>query len=65
MTEEILDAITKQEFVAENFLVRGKNGLAGDKLGSGLRSGFAFTGIERGSWDSHSLSIGTTAREIN
>jgi hypothetical protein len=65
VTEKILDAITKQEFVAENFLVRGKNRLAGDKLGSGLGSGFAFTGIERGRGGSHSLSIGTTAREIS
>jgi hypothetical protein len=64
-TGKILDAITKQEFVAENFLVRGKNWLAGDKLGSGLGSGFAFTGIERSRGGSHSLSIGKSAREIS
>jgi hypothetical protein len=47
VTEEILDAITKQKFVAENLLVRRTNRLAGDKLGSRVGSGFAFAGIER------------------
>jgi hypothetical protein len=34
--EEIFDAIAEQEFVTENLFIGGENGLAGDKIGSGL-----------------------------
>ena len=44
--KKIFDAVAKQEFVAENLLVRGKNRLAGDKLSPGLGHRFAFTETE-------------------
>src|ERR1700674_5065414 len=62
--EEVFDPIAKQEFVAENLLVRRKNRLAGDKLGPRFGYGFAFAGIESSGRGSHSLSIGTTPQEI-
>jgi hypothetical protein len=65
VAEEIFDAIAKQKFVAEDLLVRRKNRLASDELGSGLGCGFAFVGIERCRRGSHSLSIGTSLREIS
>jgi len=44
--EKIFDAISKQQFVAENLLVRRENRLASDELGSGFGGRFASAGVE-------------------
>ena len=63
--EKIFDAITKQELVTEDFLVRRENRLAGDKMGSGLGHWFALHGAERRGRSSHSLSIGTASLNVS
>ena len=45
MTEKVFDAITKQEFVAETFSSTVRIGWRATRLGSGLGSGFALTGL--------------------
>ena len=61
----MFNALAKQEFVAENLLVRGEDRLARDKLCSRLGRGFAFIRAGSRGRNSHSLTIGATHLQIS